>query len=126
MYLLFCYFQIYAPSKHNNYGSKSFPGIDDAIEEAKNLNTADSWHTVQHEVWRVSRAVRHASLASPQWCTDMNMYKQQCPQSLPMQFIYNCSRCSKKFNGLNLHLLLTELQKKAGIFCCMVLINNES
>ncbi|KAK0570869.1 hypothetical protein LWI29_007716 [Acer saccharum] len=53
---------IYAPSKHNDYGSKSFPGIDDAIEEAKNLNTAESWHTVQHEVWRVSRAVRHASL----------------------------------------------------------------
>ncbi|KAH7572217.1 hypothetical protein JRO89_XS04G0221600 [Xanthoceras sorbifolium] len=53
---------IYAPSKHNDYGSKSFPGIDDAIEEAKNLNTAESWYTVQHEVWRVSRAVRHASL----------------------------------------------------------------
>ncbi|KAI9191797.1 hypothetical protein LWI28_013580 [Acer negundo] len=53
---------IYAPSKHNDYGSKSFPGIDDAIEEAKNLNTAESWHNVQHEVWRVSRAVRHASL----------------------------------------------------------------
>ncbi|KAL5771115.1 hypothetical protein ACOSP7_015269 [Xanthoceras sorbifolium] len=53
---------IYAPSKHNDYGSKSFPGIDDAIEEAKNLNTAESWYTVQHEVWRVSRTVRHASL----------------------------------------------------------------
>ncbi|KAA8523186.1 hypothetical protein F0562_009609 [Nyssa sinensis] len=53
---------IYAPSKHNDYGSKSFPGIDDAIEKAKNLNTAESWHFVQHEVWRVSRAVTHASL----------------------------------------------------------------
>ncbi|KAK8991444.1 hypothetical protein V6N11_062457 [Hibiscus sabdariffa] len=37
-------------------------GIDDAIENAKNLNTAESWDLVQHEVWRVSRAVRHASL----------------------------------------------------------------
>lgn len=47
---------------HNDYGSKSFPGIEDAIEEAKNLNTAESWLTVQHEVWRVSRAVNHVSL----------------------------------------------------------------
>ncbi|XP_022731511.1 probable glutamate carboxypeptidase LAMP1 [Durio zibethinus] len=53
---------IYAPSRHNDYGSTSFPGVDDAIENAKNLNTAESWHLVQHEVWRVSRAVRHASL----------------------------------------------------------------
>ncbi|MBA0626114.1 hypothetical protein Godav_003836 [Gossypium davidsonii] len=53
---------IYAPSRHNDYGSTSFPGIDDAIENAKNLNTAESWHVVQHEVWRVARAVKHASL----------------------------------------------------------------
>ncbi|KAK8695095.1 hypothetical protein V6N13_000270 [Hibiscus sabdariffa] len=53
---------IYAPSRHNDYGSTSFPGIDYAIENAKNLNTAESWDLVQHEVWRVSRAVRHASL----------------------------------------------------------------
>lgn len=53
---------IYAPSKHNDYGSKSFPGIDDAIEKAKSLNTAESWHSVQREIWRVSRAVTHASL----------------------------------------------------------------
>ncbi|GMI97762.1 LIKE AMP 1 [Hibiscus trionum] len=53
---------IYAPSRQNDYGSTSFPGIDDAIENAKNLNTAESWNLVQHEVWRVSRAVRHASL----------------------------------------------------------------
>lgn len=57
-----CDMQIYAPSRHNDYGSTSFPGIDDAIENAKNLNTAESWHVVQHEVWRVARAVKHASL----------------------------------------------------------------
>lgn len=60
--LLFCFFQIYGPSKHNDYESKSFPGINDAIEKAKYLNTAEAWDLVQHEVWRVSRAVRHASL----------------------------------------------------------------
>ena len=73
--LLFCILQIYGPSKHDDYGSKTFPGIDDAIEEAKSLNTADSWHSVQHEVWRVSRAVRQASLVlngELTWiCTDI-------------------------------------------------------
>ncbi|XAR67063.1 Glutamate carboxypeptidase [Bertholletia excelsa] len=53
---------IYAPSKHNDYGSKSFPGIDDAIEAAKSQTTAESWQSVQHEVWKVSRALTHASL----------------------------------------------------------------
>uniref|UniRef100_A0A2P2LPJ9 Transferrin receptor-like dimerisation domain-containing protein n=1 Tax=Rhizophora mucronata TaxID=61149 RepID=A0A2P2LPJ9_RHIMU len=53
---------IFAPSKNNDYGSKSFPGIDDATEKAKRLKTAESWHFVQHEVWRVSRAIRHVSL----------------------------------------------------------------
>lgn len=53
---------IYAPAKHNDYGSKPFPGIDDAIEKAKSIDTADSWHSVQHEIWRVSRAIRQASL----------------------------------------------------------------
>ncbi|KAK4778013.1 hypothetical protein SAY87_018200 [Trapa incisa] len=54
--------EIYGPSRHNDYGSKSFPGVDDAIEVAKKLNTAESWKSVQHEVWRVSRVIRHASL----------------------------------------------------------------
>ncbi|KAK4483639.1 hypothetical protein RD792_010840 [Penstemon davidsonii] len=53
---------IYAPSKHDDYGSKSFPGIDDALEKAKSLNTVDSWHSVQHEIWRVSRAITQVSL----------------------------------------------------------------
>ncbi|KAK7272736.1 hypothetical protein RJT34_29542 [Clitoria ternatea] len=53
---------IYGPSKHNDYGSQSFPGIDDAVKMAKNLDTAESWHRVQHEVWRVSRVITHASL----------------------------------------------------------------
>lgn len=58
----YTFFQIYAPSKHDDYGSTLFPGIADAIEKAKSLNTAESWQFVQHELWRVSRAVTHASL----------------------------------------------------------------
>nr|CAD1824164.1 unnamed protein product [Ananas comosus var. bracteatus] len=53
---------IYGPSQHNDYGSKSFPGIDDAIDEAKKSNTSESWRFVQHEVYRVARAVTRASL----------------------------------------------------------------
>ncbi|WOG94320.1 hypothetical protein DCAR_0313613 [Daucus carota subsp. sativus] len=53
---------IYAPSEHDDYGSVSFPGITDAIEKAKQENTKESWSSVQHEVWRVSRAVIHVSL----------------------------------------------------------------
>ncbi|CAJ1976392.1 unnamed protein product [Sphenostylis stenocarpa] len=53
---------IYGPSKHDDYDSQPFPGIDDAVKMAKNLNTAESWHRVQHEVWRVSRVIKHASL----------------------------------------------------------------
>ncbi|CAI0426201.1 unnamed protein product, partial [Linum tenue] len=52
---------VYAPSKHNDYGSKSFPGIDDAIENAKTLDTAEAWQSVQHEIWRVSRAIKQVA-----------------------------------------------------------------
>ncbi|KAM3215842.1 hypothetical protein P3L10_025282 [Capsicum annuum] len=55
-------FVIYAPTRHNDYVSNSFPGISDAIERAKSLNTPDSWRSVQHEVWRVARAITQASL----------------------------------------------------------------
>ncbi|RHN53044.1 putative glutamate carboxypeptidase II [Medicago truncatula] len=53
---------IYGPSKHNNYGSQSFPGIYDAAKMARSLHSAESWSQVQHEVWRVSRVIKHASL----------------------------------------------------------------
>ncbi|XP_060968391.1 probable glutamate carboxypeptidase LAMP1 isoform X1 [Cannabis sativa] len=52
---------VYGPSKYDDYGSKSFPGIDDAVEMANKLNTAESWKLAQHEIWRVSRAVKQAS-----------------------------------------------------------------
>ncbi|KAL0729683.1 hypothetical protein Bca4012_025776 [Brassica carinata] len=52
---------VYGPAKYDDYGSKSFPGIDDAIDNAKRLKTEASWGLVQHEIWRVSRALRHAS-----------------------------------------------------------------
>ncbi|XP_076933017.1 putative glutamate carboxypeptidase LAMP1 [Bidens hawaiensis] len=53
---------IYAPSKHNDYGSKCFPGIDDAVKNANKFETKDSWRSVQHEIWRVARVITQASL----------------------------------------------------------------
>ncbi|CAN6848632.1 unnamed protein product [Brassica oleracea] len=53
---------VYGPAKYDEYGSESFPGIDDAIDNAKSVKTKASWGLVQHEIWRVSRAIRHASL----------------------------------------------------------------
>nr|XP_016451838.1 PREDICTED: probable glutamate carboxypeptidase 2 isoform X1 [Nicotiana tabacum] len=53
---------IYAPARQDDYGSNSFPGVSDAIEKAKSLKSTDSWRSVQHEVWRVARAITQASL----------------------------------------------------------------
>ncbi|KAJ3672942.1 hypothetical protein LUZ60_006316 [Juncus effusus] len=53
---------IYGPSQNNDYGSKSFPGIDDAIEAVKKLNTTHALRSVQHEIYRAARAVKQASL----------------------------------------------------------------
>ncbi|KAI4377769.1 hypothetical protein MLD38_015347 [Melastoma candidum] len=39
---------IYAPKKHNGYGSRYFPGIEDVMEEASGLKITDSWCTAQH------------------------------------------------------------------------------
>ncbi|PON62462.1 Peptidase [Parasponia andersonii] len=52
---------IYGPSKYNDYGSESLPGIGDAVEMVKKLNTTESWKLAQHEIWRVSRAIKQAS-----------------------------------------------------------------
>ncbi|XP_072959079.1 probable glutamate carboxypeptidase LAMP1 [Typha angustifolia] len=52
---------IYGPSQHDDYGSKAYPGIDDAIEKAISLNTSESRFLLQHEVWRAARAVSQAA-----------------------------------------------------------------
>ncbi|GAB4852675.1 hypothetical protein Ancab_016890 [Ancistrocladus abbreviatus] len=39
-------------SSNDDFGLKSFPGMDDAIENARSLNAVESWHAVQREFWR--------------------------------------------------------------------------
>ncbi|EES01459.1 hypothetical protein BDA96_03G315600 [Sorghum bicolor] len=53
---------IYAPSLHNDYGAQVYPGVDDAIQKAKKTNTSESWQSVQHEIYRVSRVINQAAL----------------------------------------------------------------
>eukprot|EP01018_Ginkgo_biloba_P000168 Gb_33027 [translate_table: standard] len=62
--------QIYGPSRANRYGVTSFPSISDLIQCAcDSINSSKStidlsgvWSAVQHEIWRVSRAISRAAL----------------------------------------------------------------
>uniref|UniRef100_A0A0E0DZ27 glutamate carboxypeptidase II n=1 Tax=Oryza meridionalis TaxID=40149 RepID=A0A0E0DZ27_9ORYZ len=52
---------IYASSDQDDWGTKAFPGIVSAIDKANKLNTTESWHLLQHEIYRAARAVSKAS-----------------------------------------------------------------
>eukprot|EP00250_Pteridium_aquilinum_P021645 c25187_g1_i3 orf=413-2740(-) len=50
---------VYGPSKGDEYSVSFFPGINAAISNAAKDGT---WSVVQHEVWKVSRAIERATL----------------------------------------------------------------
>ncbi|KAG2600553.1 hypothetical protein PVAP13_5KG526700 [Panicum virgatum] len=52
---------IYASSDQDDWGTKAFPGIVSAMDKAKKSNTTESWRSLQHEIYRVARAVSKAS-----------------------------------------------------------------
>lgn len=57
--------QVYGPSKINKYGTTAFPGISDLLalvagDEAN--HSGDGWAGVQHQIWRVSRAISRVAL----------------------------------------------------------------
>ncbi|GAQ83136.1 hypothetical protein KFL_001370060 [Klebsormidium nitens] len=53
---------VYGPPRDNNYGTLAFPGIQDAVADAKKAGgTDESWAVVQHEIYRVARAIVRAS-----------------------------------------------------------------
>nr|CAB3474391.1 unnamed protein product [Digitaria exilis] len=52
---------VYGPSEYNDWETASYPGIANAISRAKRSNTSESWKFVQHEIFRVARAVAQAS-----------------------------------------------------------------
>lgn len=54
---------VYGPTTNNDYASTSFPSIVDALYAAKIANNAMGWSIVEHEIWRVARAISRAALA---------------------------------------------------------------
>lgn len=52
---------MYGPSDQNDWDTAVYPGIANAIASARSSNTSESWKFVQHEVYRVARAVTQAS-----------------------------------------------------------------
>eukprot|EP01018_Ginkgo_biloba_P016603 Gb_09577 [translate_table: standard] len=52
---------IYGPTRHNDYGSTSFPGVSDALQHAVSMNSSENWSTALHEIWRVSRAIERVA-----------------------------------------------------------------
>jgi N-acetylated-alpha-linked acidic dipeptidase len=55
------FLQIYASSDQDDWGTKAFPGIVSAMDKAKKSNTTETWRLLQHEIYRVARAVSKAS-----------------------------------------------------------------
>lgn len=60
-FTFFLLLQIYASSDQDDWGTKAFPGIVSAMDKAKKSNTTESWRLLQHEIYRVARAVSKAS-----------------------------------------------------------------
>lgn len=52
---------IYGPTSENEYASTSFPGISESLQKAAHRNTSKYWSALQHEIWRVSRAIDRAA-----------------------------------------------------------------
>eukprot|EP00897_Mesotaenium_endlicherianum_P007466 jgi/Mesen1/6748/ME000344S06027 len=53
--------EVYAPALDDNYGTAAFPGITDAIAVLSKSASAASWQALDHEIWRVTRAVDQAT-----------------------------------------------------------------
>jgi hypothetical protein len=49
--------QVYGCSGHNDWGTAAYPSVADAIASARSNNTSESWKFVQHEIYRVVRAI---------------------------------------------------------------------
>ncbi|XP_024544851.1 probable glutamate carboxypeptidase LAMP1 [Selaginella moellendorffii] len=52
---------IYGPSGKNHYNSQLFPGVCDALAAAMSINNKASWNALQHEIWKVARAITNVA-----------------------------------------------------------------
>lgn len=57
---------MYGPTQTNKYETTSFPGISDSIAHVYRVNSdktnENTWGDVQHEIWRVDRAINRMAL----------------------------------------------------------------
>ncbi|XP_024531528.1 probable glutamate carboxypeptidase LAMP1 [Selaginella moellendorffii] len=53
--------KIYGPSGKNHYNSQLFPGVCDALAAAMSINNKASWNALQHEIWKVARAITNVA-----------------------------------------------------------------
>ncbi|XP_057818130.2 probable glutamate carboxypeptidase LAMP1 isoform X2 [Cryptomeria japonica] len=57
---------VYGPTQTNKYGTTSFPGISDSIARVNKISNdqtdENTWADVQHEIWRVARAIDRVAL----------------------------------------------------------------
>lgn len=58
-----CYWQLYAPPEDCESKLSFFPGIADAISRARKLNESEAQMQIQHEIWKVARAIQRAAAA---------------------------------------------------------------
>ncbi|TVU35166.1 hypothetical protein EJB05_17042, partial [Eragrostis curvula] len=56
-----CKHLVYGSSEQNDWETAAYPGIANAIASARTSNTSESWKLVQHEIYRVARAVTKAA-----------------------------------------------------------------
>lgn len=52
---------IYGETNENEYNSSSFPAIFESLQKAAQTNASKQWLALQHEIWRVSRAIDRAA-----------------------------------------------------------------
>lgn len=55
--------QVYGPQSNGESNELNFfPGVADAISRSKWMNREERLEAIQHEVWRVARAIRRAAI----------------------------------------------------------------
>lgn len=54
---------VYGPPSDYESALVYFPGIADAVSESKKMNKRETEEVIQHEIWRVARAIRRAAAA---------------------------------------------------------------
>lgn len=55
--------QVYGPPGDHDGKLIFFPGIADAVSRSRKMNRTEGDAAIQHEIWRVARAIQRAAYA---------------------------------------------------------------